>query len=179
MKRWVALLPLLMLLLLVAAFWRGLGRDPTFVPSPLVGVVAPAFDLPSLHDPAQRVGSAQLRGQVTLVNVWGSWCGGCREEHAELMALAASGTRIIGIDWKDEPATGLAWLKRFGDPYALVGADLEGRVAIEWGVYGAPETFVVDRRGMVRDKFTGPITPELAATRLKPLLAQLAAERAP
>ena len=174
--RWSALLPLLVLLLLTAALWRGLGRDPTFVPSPLVGRAAPVFDLPDLDASAPRISDADLRGQVTLVNVWGTWCSGCRQEHAVLLDLARDGVRIIGIDWKDDPVAARAWLRELGDPYAAVAVDQEGRVAIDWGVYGAPETFVVDHEGKVRDKFVGPLTAVVVATRLEPLLATLRKE---
>lgn len=177
--RWSALLPLLVLLLLAAALWRGLGRDPTFVPSPLVGLEAPAFDLPSLADPTRRITQADLRGQVSLVNVWGTWCGGCRKEHGLLLALARDGVRIIGIDWKDDPVAARAWLRDLGDPYALVAVDADGRVAIDWGVYGAPETFVVDKHGKVRDKHVGALTAEVVATRIAPLLAALQREAGP
>ncbi len=174
--KWSALVPLLALLLLAAAMWSGLGRDPTFVPSPLVGRPAPQFDLPTLADPTQRFTTADLRGTVTLVNVWGTWCGGCRQEHAVLLGLARDGVRIVGIDWKDDAAAARDWLRQLGDPYAMVAFDADGRVAIDWGVYGAPETFVVDRNGMVRDKHVGPLTAEVVATRIVPLLAALQKE---
>lgn len=174
--RWAALVPLLVLLLLAAALWSGLGRDPTFVPSPLVGRPVPAFDLPSLADPTRRITAADLRGEVTLVNIWGTWCAGCRQEHGVLLGLARDGVRIVGIDWKDDPDAARQWLRQLGDPYVLVASDAEGRVAIDWGVYGAPETFVVDRDGRVRDKHVGPLTPEVVATRIAPLLATLRQE---
>ncbi len=184
--RWSALLPLVVLLLLAAAMWRGLGRDPTFVPSPLVGKAAPAFDLPALDDPSRRITAADLRGEVTLVNIWGTWCGGCLAEHDELMQLAASGVRIVGIDWnmggqdpEIEAAAARRWLAERGDPYALAAADGAGRVAIDWGAYGAPETFVIDRTGRVRDKHVGPLTPEVVATRILPLVEALRREAAP
>jgi cytochrome c biogenesis protein CcmG/thiol:disulfide interchange protein DsbE len=176
--RWGALLPLLVLLLLAAALWRGLGRDPTFVPSPLIGLPVPAFDLPSLTDPTRRVTDQDLRGQVTLVNIWGTWCAGCRKEHDILLALARDGVRIIGIDWKDDPDAARAWLRQLGDPYAAVAVDAEGRVAIDWGAYGAPETFVVDAAGRVRDKHVGALTAEVVATRIAPLIAALQQEAA-
>lgn len=174
--RWSALLPLLVLLLLAAALWRGLGRDPTLLPSPLIGLPAPAFDLPSLTDPARRVTEADLRGEVTLVNIWGTWCVGCRKEHGVLLALARDGVRIVGIDWKDDPDAARAWLRQLGDPYALVAADADGRVAIDWGAYGAPETFVVDAAGRVRDKHVGPLTAKVVAERIQPLIAELRRE---
>ena len=174
--RWATVVPLLVLVLLAAAMWMGLGRDPTFVPSPLVGRPAPAFDLPALTGPAPRVTAADLRDEVTLVNIWGTWCGGCRQEPAVLLGLARDGVRIIGIDWKDDPAAARDWLRQLGDPYVAVASDVEGRVAIDWGAYGAPDTFVIDRNGVVRDKHIGPLTAEVVATRILPLLAALQKE---
>jgi len=174
---WSRFVPLLVLVLLVAALWRGLGRDPTLVPSPLIGRTAPAFDLPALHDATVRVRTTDLVGQPTLVNVWGTWCVGCRAEHAVLLDLARrGGARIVGLDWKDDREAARAWLRELGDPYAVVAFDAEGRVGIDWGVYGAPETFVLDRHGVIRYKHVGPLTAEDAARVLAPLLRQLAEE---
>jgi cytochrome c biogenesis protein CcmG/thiol:disulfide interchange protein DsbE len=174
--KWSALVPLLVLVLLVAAMWRGLGRDPTYVPSPLIDRPAPAFDLPSVAATAPRVSDGALRGQVTLVNFWGTWCPGCRQEHELLMALSRDGVRIVGVAFWDQPAAVHDWLAANGDPYLGIGIDLEGRAAIDWGVYGAPETFVIDRQGRVREKHVGPLTDEYVALRLKPLLAKLQGE---
>lgn len=174
--RWGHAAPLLVLALLVFAFWRGLGRDPTYVPSPLVGKPVPAFSLPSLHDPARRVTDADLRGAPTLVNVWGTWCAGCRAEHGVLLDLARGGVRIVGLDWKDDADAARAWLRELGDPYLAVGYDAAGTVGIDWGVYGAPETFVVDRRGVIRYKHVGPLTAADVAATIQPLLDELAQE---
>lgn len=177
--KWSALVPLLVLVLLAAAMWRGLGRDPTFVPSPLIDRPAPAFDLPGVVDGAPRIAVEALQGQVTLVNFWGTWCPGCHEEHDILLALARDGVRIVGIAFWDHPATVRDWLAARGNPYVGLGIDLEGRTAIDWGVYGAPETFVVDRQGRVRAKHVGALTEDYVAQRLKPLLAQLQREGGP
>lgn len=174
--RWSHAVPLLVLALLVFAFWRGLGRDPTMVPSPLVGKPAPQFSLPSLRDPAQLVTTADLIGQPTLVNVWGTWCAGCRAEHDELLELQRRGVRIVGLDWKDDADAARAWLRDLGDPYALVAHDATGSVGIDWGVYGAPETFVLDRRGTIRHKHIGALTRQDLETVILPLLDQLAKE---
>jgi cytochrome c biogenesis protein CcmG/thiol:disulfide interchange protein DsbE len=174
--RWSALVPLLVLVLLTIALWRGLGRDPTFVPSPLIDRPAPAFDLPGVAADRPRITAGDLRGQITLVNFWGTWCPGCHVEHGLLLALARDGVRIVGIAFWDEPAAVQEWLLARGDPYAGLGIDLEGRTAIDWGVYGAPETFVIDRDGKVRAKHVGPLTQEYVATQLMPLLAQLQRE---
>ena len=174
---WGRFVPLLLLALLVAAFWRGLGRDPAYVPSPLIGKAVPAFDLPSLLDPAKRVRSTDLVGQPTLFNVWGTWCGGCRAEHEVLLTLARrDGVRIIGLDWKDDASAARDWLRELGDPFAAVAFDAAGTTGIDWGVYGAPETFVIDRHGVIRHKFIGPLTSDDVNTTLLPLLHRLAQE---
>jgi cytochrome c biogenesis protein CcmG/thiol:disulfide interchange protein DsbE len=174
--RWSHAVPLLVLVVLAVAFWRGLGRDPTYVPSPLIGRAAPAFALPDLADPGRTVTDADLRDGPTLFNVWGTWCGGCRAEHPVLLDLARRGVRIVGLDWKDEQGEARAWLRELGDPYVAVAYDADGRVGIDWGVYGAPETFVVDRKGVVRYKHIGPLSPQDVEETLMPLLVKLAAE---
>jgi cytochrome c biogenesis protein CcmG/thiol:disulfide interchange protein DsbE len=130
------------------------------IESPLIGKPAPPFELPSLTDPARRVSSAELKGRAYLLNVWGTWCAACREEHAMLLDVQRSGlVPLIGLDWKDEDAAALEWLARLGNPYEMVLADRDGRTAIDWGVYGAPETFLVDSAGVVVYKHVGPLTP--------------------
>ena len=177
---WARFVPLLLLLLLGLAFWRGLGRDPTTVPSPLIGRAAPPFDLPSLTAPAQRVTLVAQAGRPFLLNVWGSWCVGCREEHARLVDMAQrQGMRIVGLDWKDDAEAARAFLAALGDPYLAVAEDADGRAAIDWGVYGAPETFVVDARGVIRYKHVGPLTDEAVTRLIAPLLAQLEREPLP
>src|SRR5690606_27859604 len=144
----------LAIFLVIAFFlWRGLALDPREVPSPLIGKPVPEFRVPVLTDPSKTLAAADLRGQVYLLNVWGSWCVSCRDEHPVLVELARRGRiPIYGLNWKDERASALAWLERFGDPYVASGVDRDGRVAIDFGVYGAPETYLVDREGIIRFK---------------------------
>lgn len=132
------------------------------IESPLIGNPAPAFSAPDLLEPGRTVNSAQLLGGWHLVNVWGTWCVECRVEHGTLLAIQREGkVPIIGLDWKDVDEDARDWLAQLGNPYQLVGADRDGRIAIDWGVYGAPESFLVDPTGIVRQKRTGAMTPEL------------------
>lgn len=143
--------------------------DRESLPSPLIGKPAPEFSLPVLHDASYRVGSADLRGQPYLLNVWGSWCPACRDEHPVLERYAQTKRiRVVGYNWKDEPADALRWLERFGNPYFVVITDYEGGTAIEWGIYGAPETFLVDANGIVRWKHVGPLTDAIVDDVLAP-----------
>jgi cytochrome c biogenesis protein CcmG/thiol:disulfide interchange protein DsbE len=159
---------------LVAAFALGLRSDPSLVPSPLVGKPVPVFDLPPMKGRTLGLSSRDLQGQVSLVNIFASWCTSCREEHSLLMRLARSGiVPIEGLDYKDRPADGSRWLAVMGDPYTRTGADTDGRVGIEWGVYGVPETFVVSGRGIIAYKQIGPITPSVLDRRIGPLIARL------
>lgn len=169
---WRFLLPLGMFALLVAVFAIGLGRDPALVPSPLIGKPAPEFSLPRLDDPSQTFSRADLLGKVSLVNVWGTWCAGCRQEHDVLLTLAKdSGIPIYGINWKDDEDLARQWLVQLGNPYAAVGVDADGRVAIDWGVYGAPETFLVGPQGNVLYKHIAPITLEVWREEFLPRIA--------
>ena len=153
---------------------KGLGKDPREIPSPLVGKAAPAFALPVLDSPGTEWTPEQMRGKVWLLNVWGSWCAGCKVEHPLLNELAKAGTvPIVGLAWKDKPENSAAWLAKFGNPYEVVVSDLAGRVAIDYGVYGAPETFLIDKAGVVRHKHVGPLTPEALRDRVMPLVRQL------
>jgi cytochrome c biogenesis protein CcmG/thiol:disulfide interchange protein DsbE len=163
---------------LVALLFFGLGTDPRKVPSPLVGKPVPQFSLPTLQDPKSTVSDADLRGQVSLVNVWFSTCVSCRAEHRQLMAIAKeSGAQIVGLNWKEENrADALRMLRQFGNPYHVVAYDEDGRVGIDWGVYGAPETFIVDRKGTIRYKQIGPIDQTVWEQTLKPIVEQLKAE---
>jgi cytochrome c biogenesis protein CcmG/thiol:disulfide interchange protein DsbE len=163
------LLPLLALVALVVLLAVGLRRDPSYVPSPLVGKAAPAFDLPRLDDPTARLTNADLLGDVSLVNVWGTWCVGCRQEHPFLNRLAQTGEiRIYGINWKDDTALAQRWLQDLGNPYTLVGVDQDGRAAIDWGVYGAPETFLLDAAGNVLYKHIAPLDDEVWEAEFRP-----------
>ncbi len=152
-------IPLFVFLLLVVLLWAGLGKDPSMVPSPLIGKPMPAFDLPRLDDPTQRLTDQDLRGRVSLLNVWATWCVGCRQEHATLLAIAQTGAApIYGLNWKDDRLQARAWLERLGNPYVATGVDADGRVAIDWGVYGAPETFLIGADGRVIYKHIAPLS---------------------
>ena len=175
------LLPLFGFLLLVALFgfgiWWNTGHDPREVPSPLIGKSAPAFVLPRLDEPAQTVSKASMLGKPYLVNVFASWCIACGEEHPVLMAEGRSlGVPLVGYDYKDPPDDAKAWLAQHGNPYDLVIADREGRTAIDFGVYGAPESFLIDAKGTIRYKHIGPFTPDVIERELKPQIARLKAE---
>jgi cytochrome c biogenesis protein CcmG/thiol:disulfide interchange protein DsbE len=159
---------------LVAAFALGLGRDPKLIPSPLIGKPVPDFALPPVKGRSLGLATSDLKGEVSLVNVFASWCVACREEHPVLMRLRVQGTvPIHGLNYKDKPDDAEGWLDTMGDPYTRTGADIDGRVAIDWGVYGVPETFVVDARGRVAFKQVGPITPEILEGTIEPLIARL------
>jgi cytochrome c biogenesis protein CcmG/thiol:disulfide interchange protein DsbE len=163
------LIPVVIFGLLVVVFTVGLDRDPTFVPSPLIGKTAPAFELPSLSDPDRQVTNADLRGQVSLLNVWATWCVGCRQEHETLNRIASLGTvPIYGLNWKDDRALALDWLEKLGNPYVATGFDGDGRAAIDWGVYGAPETFLIDANGVVLYRHISPLTMETWETEFVP-----------
>ena len=168
------IIPLTIFAALVAFLWRGLTLDPHEVPSPLIGKAAPAFALTRLDDPAKTLRRDDMRGQVWLLNVWASWCVACREEHATLVAFAQTkAVPIIGLNYKDQRADGMGWLQQFGNPYDLSIFDQNGRVGIDFGVYGVPETFVIDKRGVIRMKHIGPLTPEVIDKRISPLLKEL------
>jgi len=168
------LIPLVIFAVLVFFLWQGLSRNPREVPSPLVGKAAPAFTLPRLDAPDKTFSPVDMRGKVWLLNVWASWCVSCREEHPVLVDLAKSGdVPIVGLNYKDQPADAQAWLARFGNPYQLSVMDADGRVGIDYGVYGVPETYVIDRQGIIRMKHIGPVTPEVLGTKILPLVAEL------
>lgn len=177
--RWPFLIPLLVVLALVGVFGKRLmdvsqGDDPQLVPSVLLNTPLPEFDLPPLPGRAPGLITAELKGEVSLVNVFGSWCVACLAEHPFLMQLKAEGTiPIHGIAWRDPPDASLAWLAKHGDPYTRIGQDPRSVAAIALGVTGAPETFVIDRQGVIRYKHIGPITPEAWQKTLAPLIAQL------
>jgi cytochrome c biogenesis protein CcmG/thiol:disulfide interchange protein DsbE len=176
MKRWLAILPVVLFVGVIAAFAVGLRHDPSILPSMLVGKPLPVFALPAVRQGDVGLATADLQGEPMLLNVFASWCGACRVEHPELMRLKAAGVPIHGMDWKDEPADGAQWLAEHGDPYRLAGNDRTGRAGIDMGVSGVPETFVVDRHGKVRYRHVGAITPDVWADKLEPLMAKLRAE---
>jgi len=168
------LLPLAVFLAIAFFLWRGLDLNPREVPSPLIGKKSPSFSVPLLNDASKRLSDAELRGKVYLLNVWGSWCVSCREEHPVLVELAKKGTiPIYGLNWKDRQADATAWLARYGDPYVASGVDLDGKVAIDFGVYGAPETYLIDRDGVIRFKQTGPLTWPIIEQKIMPLVASM------
>ncbi|MDB5988213.1 MAG: DsbE family thiol:disulfide interchange protein [Nevskia sp.] len=165
-------IPVVVLLGLLALFINGLQHDPRELPSPLIGKIAPAFSLPMLNgDAKQHVTPDDLKGKPVLVNFFASWCAGCQEEHAYLLQLAGSGqAQIVGIDYKDALDDGRNWLQRRGNPYAQVLVDLDGNTGIDWGVYGVPETFVLDAQGKIIFKHIGPMTPQAWERDVRPKL---------
>lgn len=166
------LIPAASFALLVAIFLKGLGQDPSRIESPLIGKPAPAFSLESLGDPAWKVGSADFAGRAWLLNVWATWCAGCRDEHETLLAIARENRLpIMGLNWRDDRALALRWLAQLGNPYVSVAFDPEGRTAIDYGVYGAPETFLIGVDGKVLAKQIGPLTPEVWREQFLPLLS--------
>ncbi len=168
------LIPLVIFVVLVAFLWVGLGRDPREVPSPLIDKPAPAFTLPRLHETDKTFSPADMRGQVWLLNVWASWCVSCREEHPVLVELAKTHTvPIVGLNYKDQNPDALRWLAQFGDPYTLSITDADGRVGIDYGVYGVPETYVIDKAGIIRMKQIGPVTPEILQQKILPKVKEL------
>jgi cytochrome c biogenesis protein CcmG, thiol:disulfide interchange protein DsbE len=175
MRRALYLLPVLLFGLLMAAFVAGLGRDPSQLPSALIGKPAPAFALPPVRAGDVGLKTSDLRGEPRLLNVFASWCVSCRIEHPLLLELKARGVPIEGLDWKDKAIDGAKYLAENGDPYGLVGNDLTGRTGIDLGVAGVPETFVVDGQGAVRYKQIGPITPQDWERKIKPLMERLRA----
>ena len=167
-------LPLAAFVALAIVLGIGLGLNPREVPSPYIGKPAPAFSLPQLHQPQKRLAAADMRGQVWLLNVWASWCVACRVEHPLLVELSRQNkVPIYGLNYKDDPRNALEWLRQFGDPYTASISDRDGRVGIDYGVYGVPETFVIDKAGIVRHKHIGPVTPEVWERDLLPLVRQL------
>ena len=168
------LLPLGIFLVLVLLLGVGLSLDPREVPSPLIGKPAPQFQLPQLHDPGKTFSPKELRGKVWMLNVWASWCTACREEHPVLADFAKSGlVPVFGLNYKDTRDDAIAWLKRFGDPYRISLVDTDGRVGIDYGVYGVPETYVIDKQGVIRYKRIGPVTPDILQSKIVPLIQQL------
>jgi cytochrome c biogenesis protein CcmG/thiol:disulfide interchange protein DsbE len=168
------LAPLAIFVVLVGFLAAGLRLDPREVPSPLVGRNAPMFNLPQLGDTTLKFSPEEMKGKVWLLNVWASWCVTCREEHPVLIELAKSGAvPLYGLDWKDTDAAARKWLKQFGNPYILTVADNDGRVGIDYGVYGAPETYLIDKRGVIRFKQIGAITPEVLQKKILPLVREL------
>ena len=172
MKRF--LIPLGIFIVLVGFLAIGLKLDPREVPSPLIGKPAPDFKLALLSDPGKQLSPADLRGKVWLFNAWASWCASCRQEHEVLLDLSKKGGVLIyGMDYKDQPGDAQAVLNRYGNPYVETVVDLDGRVGINYGVYGVPETYLIDRNGIIRHKHTGPLTREILDKKILPLVKEL------
>lgn len=169
------LVPIGLFAVLVGFLYFGLGRDKQTLPSPYIGKPAPLFELPQLEDPTKTFSNRELAGKAYVLNIWGTWCPGCRLEHGALMEIARRGeVPMIGVDWNDDRDQALAWLRQRGNPYAVVAFDGEGRVAIDWGAYGAPETFLVSAEGTVLKKLAGPMTMEIWEQEFLPLLEKAA-----
>lgn len=169
------LIPLGLFLVLVVFLAIGLRRDPdTKLPSALINKPAPTFRLPQLKDPSKTFSAEDMRGKVWLLNVWASWCVGCRDEHGWLLEYARSGVvPIYGLNYKDKQDDAVAWLEELGDPYVLSAVDFDGRVAIDYGVYGAPETYLIDQNGTIRFKEVGPLSPDVWSKKVLPLVQEL------
>jgi cytochrome c biogenesis protein CcmG, thiol:disulfide interchange protein DsbE len=169
------LIPLAVFIVLAGFLFVGLGLNPREVPSPFIGKPAPQFTLARLAEPEKTFSPADMKGQVWLLNVWASWCVACQQEHPLLVEIDRMKTiPIVGLNYKDKPDAAIKWLGKWGDPYALSVKDLDGRIGIEYGVYGVPETFVIDKEGVIRYKHIGPMTEESWRKRVQPLLQQLA-----
>lgn len=168
------LIPLGIFVVLAIFLGRGLSLDPREVPSPLIGKPAPAFSLSQLDKPAQMIGTEQLLGQVWILNVWASWCVACRDEHPVLVEFSKTGVApIYGLNYKDKREPAMNWLQQLGNPYTASIFDESGRVGIDFGVYGVPETFVIDKLGVIRYKKTGPVTQETIQSIIVPLVKKL------
>ena len=154
---WRRFMPLIAFAILVVLLAIGLTLNPRLVPSPLIGKPAPVFELPLLLKDGS-FSNKDLIGHITLVNVWASWCFACRQEHETVKRLSRDGVRIIGLNYKDEPDDAKQWLAKLGNPYQRIAVDYDGRVGIDWGVYGAPETFLIDKQGIIRHKVIGPLS---------------------
>ena len=170
----ILLVPLIAFVGLIVALAWGLGKNPREIPSALIGKPVPQFSLAPVKGRTLGLSSADLHGQVSLVNVFASWCVACRDEHPVLMQLKADNiVPIHGLNYKDQPDTAARWLNTMGDPYTRTGADIDGRVAIDWGVYGVPETFVISKDDRIAYKQIGPITPKILDEQILPLIRKL------
>ena len=175
---WRYLMPIGIFVVLAAFFVRGLSLNPRYVPSPLLGKDAPEFELPRLKDPGASLGSQDIEGKVALLNVWATWCVGCRQEHGLLVELAeANDVPIYGLNWKDDRGAALGWLSSLGDPYVASAFDELGEVAIDWGVYGVPETFVIDAKGRIAYKHVGPFNRRSLEEDILPVVRRLQQEQ--
>ncbi len=171
------ILPFVVFMIMAAFMYVGLGLNPREVPSPLIGKAAPAFTLPQLHDPDKQFSLQDMKGRVWLLNVWASWCTSCEQEHPLFMELSRRNiVPILGMDYKDRREDGMAWLRRHGDPYTLIVSDAEGRVGIDYGVYGVPETYLIDKQGVIQYKHIGVVREEDLNEKILPLVKELRAK---
>lgn len=167
---WIFIIPFILFLAVAAFLYKGLSNDPTQLPSTLVGQAVPAFSLPALQDPGRIISNADLIGKPALINVWATWCPTCLVEHAELKKLADQGVRIIGVSYKDDRNAAQTFLANQGNPYQAVIFDVKGDLGLDLGVYGAPETFVIDAKGIVKYRLVGMVTVQVYQEKLKHLL---------
>lgn len=171
------ILPFVIFVIVAIFLFVGLGLNPREVPSPLVGKAAPAFTLPQLHEPDKQFSAQDMKGKVWLFNVWASWCGACETEHPLFMDLSRQNiVPILGMAYKDKPENSKMWLRRGGDPYTLTVSDAEGRVGIDYGVYGVPETYVIDKQGVIQYKHIGAVTEQDLREKILPLVKELQAK---
>ena len=175
LKRALMLTPVVLFAMLATALGLGLGHNPRELPSMLADKAVPAFDLPPLVEGIEGLKTADLGGgRIVLLNVFASWCSGCRYEHPMLMKVAGDPrVKLVGVNWKDDPARGAGWITKYGNPYRQIGDDHTGRAGIDLGVTGVPETFVIDRQGRVRYRHAGPVTPEVWKTTIEPVIAEI------
>jgi len=168
------LVPLVIFAILAGFFWKGLQLNPSDVPSPLIDKPAPVFNIQQLQNPAAMISPVDLRGKVWLLNVWASWCVSCRQEHPVLMRFSKTGeVPIYGLNYKDTRKDAMQWLRDFGNPYMLSGFDVDGQVGIDYGVYGVPETYIIDKQGVIRHKHIGPITDKVLQDEIRPMVRKL------
>lgn len=171
-------LPFILFLLIVMLLWRGLSLHPNEIHSPLIDKTAPVFQLPELLNPEKTVTNQDFYGHITLLNVWATWCYACAHEHAFLLELAKNQQVILlGLNYKDDPSKAKKWLSDYGNPYQNIAVDRTGYAAIDWGVYGTPETFILDKKGAIRYRKIGPLTAENWQREIKPVIDQLQKER--
>jgi len=173
MERFKLFLPLIIFVVLAGFFWRGLSLDPTAMPSALIDQPMPVFSLSTVKQPEQIKTHEDLKGQVSLLNVWATWCVSCRIEHPYLLSLAEQGVPIVGVNYKDDVAAAQQWLKDLADPYVYSVVDLDGRLGIDLGVFGAPETYVVDQQGVIRYKHVGVVNEKVWTEKLEPIVRAL------
>lgn len=173
MSRFKLFIPLIVFAILAGFFWKGLSLDPTHMPSALLDKQVPTFSLTTVNDPQKQVSQEDLKGQVSLLNVWATWCISCRQEHPFLLDIAEKGTPIYGVNYKDDVEMARKWLKDLEDPYEFSIVDADGRLGIDLGVFGAPETYIVDKAGIIRYKHVGVVTDKVWQDVLQPIVKSL------